>query len=174
MNLRLVQITLFTSLLIGAQSFAAGGGSRSEKKIGVTLGILSDPTPSLWSIEGHFNLTNFLQIHGGYGAFNYGSGSSEAKTTAYGVGAKVFLPDWNFSPFAGFSYGRWNVDGNVVFFGKSIPVDEALNVMTLNAGIDWQTGWGLNLGGGISYVLAPSEIADSLSIIPQFYLGFYF
>ncbi len=172
---RLLALVALVSICFAAPVSAKGGGSRAEHRIGFTVGLFSDPFPNMIGAALRINVTDFFQLHAGYGNLSYTVGTTTITATALGGGGRLFIPGWSFSPFAGFNYTHWSATGNVTMGTQTIPAGSGLpGVMYLTFGLDWQTHAGFNIGGGVHYVLSPSQLSSAISLTPQLYLGWYF
>lgn len=81
--------------------------------------------------------------------------------------ARLFVPDWNFSPFAGVNYSSWSVEGVVSILGTTFDTGGGMpGVFYLTFGLDWQADFGLNVGAGGNLLLSPKELTDSVTIVP--------
>lgn len=136
---------------------------------------------TLFGVAVRYNVTDFLQLHAGYGSLSAttvdpsSGGTVSVSSSAYGAGARLFMPGWSFSPFFGFNYSKWSATGNVTLNGQTIDAGSGLPaVLYLTFGLDWQTSGGFNLGFGGHYLLAPSQLTASLQFVPQIYIGWFF
>ena len=157
-----------------------GGGNRASKRIGLTVGIGSDPAPNMVGFALRVNLTDFLQIHGGYGMLSFTSidpstgAPLTVSSTALGGGARLFIPGFSFSPFVGFNYSHWSATGSVDFGGQTINAGSGLpGVMYVTFGVDWQTSIGFNIGAGAHYLLSPTQLTQYINIVPHAYIGLF-
>lgn len=160
------------SLGLAALSQTAQAGSRAKKKFGVSFGILSEPVPTLTSYQVKYNVTDWLQFGGSYGAMKSGGNG----LSAYGVNAKLFLiRSWNLSPYVGGGFSFLKTDGDIEFSGQTIDGSQtSRKVIYASAGIDHQSNMGFNLGAGINYLISPSDIKELLPIVPGAYFGWVF
>lgn len=176
---RLLALVAF-SLCLSSHVLAKDGGSRTEHRVGFTVGLFSDPFPNLVGAALRINVTDFFQLHVGYGNLSYtttsGPGATTSLTsTALGAGGRFFIPGWSFSPFLGFNYSHWSATGNVTLGTQTINAGSGLpGVMYLTFGLDWQTHAGFNVGGGAHYILAPTQLSTAISVTPNIYIGWYF
>lgn len=172
---RLIAGILFFSFCFATPLFAKDGGSRSAHRVGLTVGLFADPFPNMVGAALRVNVTDYFQLHVGYGNLTYSSPSGSLSTTALGGGGRLFIPGWSFSPFVGFNYTHWSATGSVTLGTQTINAGSGLpGVMYLTFGLDWQTHFGFNVGGGAHYILSPSQLANALSVSPQLYIGWYF
>jgi len=81
-------VLLITSLLSGPE---ANAGSRSTKKIGVGIGLITEPFPSVLGFDLAYNVMDQLRITAGYGTINTSTTGFSADITTIGVDAKFFL-----------------------------------------------------------------------------------
>jgi hypothetical protein len=137
----------------------AEASARLTRKVGVYGAIAGDPSPSLLGINLGWNLTDFFQVHGGYGVTAIGL----INGTTLGGGAKLFLPGWNFSPMVGVSYASFKGD----FLG--IVTVDSTSITTLQFGFDWQTSYGLYFGFG-----GTQGMTSGAKATPYVQLGWFF
>ena len=109
-----------------------------------------------------YNLTDYFQIHAGYGA----TVTVLLNGSTVGGGGRFFIPDWSLSPSIGATYSQFKGD----LLG--LIQTDAVGVVTLQVGLDWQTGYGLYLGIGGSKLVSPSS--SSSGMIPYLQLGWFF
>lgn len=174
-------ISLFVSLVLISQSaHAKGDSSRTSNRFGITVGLMSDPFPNMFGVSARFNVASFLQLSAGYGHLSASTidpstgGTATVTAKTYGGGARFFVPGWSLSPYAGFNVSKWDADGTFDIGGSSISNAGGMTVMYATFGLDWQTYFGFNIGGGVHYVISPTEFSDVLAIAPDIYIGWYF
>lgn len=168
------RLSFLTALIIiSGNAFAA---SRATKKIGLGIGFLSDPFPTVMSYQLKYNATPWLQIMGGYGTISTTTVTTSAKLTSMGIGAKGFLvPSWNLSPYVSGNMTFAKATGDVTLGDQTISgSSSSRNVYTVGIGVDHQANIGFNFGAGINYVLAPSDIKAVLSTVTHAYVGWFF
>jgi hypothetical protein len=154
----LVLLSLLAASLLSLTE-PASAGIRSVRRLGLYGALAGDPSPSLLGINVGFNLADFLQIHGGYGSTALGI----INGTTVGAGAKLFIPDWNFSPTVGATYSLFKGD----FLGL-VAIDSTA-CTTVQFGFDWQTGYGLYFGFGGTMAATTGGTAT-----PYIQLGWFF
>lgn len=157
---------------------AGSGSSRDQNKLGFTGGFFGDAFPSIFSWGLHYNLASKIRIGVGYGSLSSTStasgGVATIKVTSYSVGAKFFPLAWSLSPFIGGQFTSTSADGNFTILGQSIGTTGSLKTTMLSFGLDHQARVGFNLGAGFHYILSPVLVKDVISLVPHFYLGWYF
>ena len=126
------------------------------------------------------NITNFLQLFGGYTSLSGSSidpatlAVSTLSVTTYGGGAKLLMPKWRFSPYAGFGYSN-TPEGSVTLLGTSLSAGIDGTAVTYGTfGLDYQGLSGFNFGFGFHYVISPALISDVLKTVPNIYIGWFF
>ena len=163
-------LVLTLSMLVALIAQPALAGSRDTKKLGLYVGFLAEPIPSVVGFNIGYNLASFVRLSAGYGTISLTGTGYEVKATTIAGEAKFMLPDWNFTPFATLGYS--NVDMTVTGTGADTSslggLGASAGTLTYGFGIDWQTNFGFNLG--FSYKMV-SKTGDGL---PGFYLGWYF
>ncbi len=151
-------------LIAGSALISAGSAeasSRSLKKFGISISLLGDPAPSFVGYNIHYNLTSFMRLNAGYGSFLAGS--------TYGGGARFFVPDWNFSPFVGLSYAKFNISGTLTSDSGTAGLLVSQSYAYASYGFDWQTDYGLNFAFGVNQIF----VSDT-TMLPFFSLGWFF
>ena len=167
MKSKIIGMTILGLSLVAGK--AAVASSRMTKKLGFSVGVISDPFPSFISYQVKFNATPWLQVEGAYG--------TAGKTVkSYGGSAKVFLlPSWNLSPYIGGGYTMAKLSGAFTLSSKTVNLaQKSMNVYYASAGIDNQSNIGFNFGGGINYALAPKVLTAQIKLLPQVYVGWVF
>ena len=167
--MRFKKFLIISLILIGSISvFADDAGmsqttarSREEKKLGMYVSILGDPFPSIYSVNGAYNINDHFRANLGvgmkfviaaYGGYTFGGGIKY-----------FFLPNSNFSPVAG-------VNLTTIITENPRSGSRSADLMgSTNLGIDWQLASGLDLGAGAN--LAESS---GLVVIPYINLGWFF
>lgn len=177
-------LTFLTLLTIVSLSLstAQAESNRSQKRLGFTVGINNDPHVNIWGINAKYNIFSWLQAYAGYGnaATSVPTTVSGVPTTvtaslsAYGGGLRLYFPNASFSPYVGLGYSLLNASGNVSVFGSNISASGDLSSIYIPFGLDWQTGIGLNIGLGGAFYLTPTELTSATSVLPSFYIGWFF
>jgi len=139
--------------------------SRLVHRFGAYGSFVGDPVPSILGVNLGYNLGDIARIHAGVGSLAAGV----INGMSYGGGAKFFVPGWNFSPFAGAQYTFLQLDS---VLGISLPggVNSSAGVLSVGGGVDWQTGFGLNLSAGAYLPVATT----GAQLVPQVSLGWFF
>jgi len=164
--MKLLKLLVISAIIFtGTTSFAA---SRANKKIGIGIDFAGDPVPSLMSYQIKYNLMPFLQLTGGYG--------SVGSVTSYGLSAKAFvLPSWNFSPYVGAGFSRATNASSFSLGGSTVnSPSQSLNVIAVAAGVEHQSNIGFSFGAGINYFITPDTLKNVISMLPHFYLAWFF
>lgn len=144
--------------------------SRSEKKIGLHIGLLGDPFPTLIGFNANYNVTNWLRVTAGYGSVTASVTGGELKATTIGGGVRLFVPDWNFSPVGGISFASVSVSASGTgVVGDVGGFSGSASHMYATIGFDWQTGMGFNLGAGYNL-----SLKSGVGGLPYVNLGWYF
>jgi hypothetical protein len=138
---------------------------RLVDRFGVYGSFVGDPVPSILGVNLAYNLGDIARVHAGVGSLATGISNG----MSYGGGAKFFVPGWSFTPFAGAQYTILRVDS---FLGLSVPggANSSAGVLSVGGGVDWQTGFGLNLSAG-AYLPVTTTGAQ---VVPQISLGWFF
>jgi len=147
-----------------------GQSSRSEKKIGLHLGLLGDPFPTLIGFNANYNVIDWVRVTAGYGSVTASVTGGELKATTFGAGVRVFVPDWNFSPVGGISWATVSVTATGTgVIGDVGGFSGSASHMYATIGFDWQTGMGFNLGAGYNL-----SLKSGVGGLPYVNLGWYF
>ena len=141
---------------VGTSVHAADVSTRSERKLGASLG-LGDPSPAVLGINLHYNVADFLRASLGYGNMTMTTGVSlsgsglattESSMTTIGTGLTAMMPGWSLTPTAGLHFAMVNVSGGAIngFSGSGSHVYGTL-------GLDYQAKSGFNASLGLSQSL---------------------
>lgn len=165
-----VLASLFAVLLASNPTFAADGSSRGAKKLGLHIGLLGDPSPTVIGFNANYNLTRWMRATAGYGSISATTLTGTLKATTMGGGVRFFHPGWNFSPVVGLSYAKVTLSttGTVLTTDEVGGFSASDSHLYYTAGIDWQMGFGMNLGFGVNTSLKTKEQ------LPFFNIGWYF
>ena len=160
---------LFFITLLGSPD--ANAGSRSNKKLGVGVGLITEPFPSILGFNLAYNIMDQLRLTAGYGTINASATGFSVDVTSIGLDAKLFLLDWSFAPFV--SGGVTTVTGTVSGTGTTsgISIANTGTAASVGFGVDWQTWIGFNFG--LEYKTLLSSSLGSTGA-PGLYLGWYF
>lgn len=140
---------------------------RTEKRWGVFAGLLSEPAPSLWSINGAWNATDFLQLTVGYGQFTHYA----MQVHSFHAGAKVLVPTWSLSPYLGFNAGSLTSNSRFVVQGQTINPSGLPVILTVKAGLEWLSPSGFLIGAAYNVAIT-GPFAGTGS--PGIYAGLFF
>lgn len=103
---------LFLMALLTAVSAAGvsyGQDARQDKKFGVYLSLVGDPFVSLYGLNAAYNATDYLRFNGGVGYL----GVDNVSITSVGLGAKLLVPKWDFSPYVGLNFSESFLSANL-------------------------------------------------------------
>lgn len=154
---------------------AAAGSVRAEKKIGTYLGI-GNPFPSILGVNAAYNITPRIRATVGYGEIevttsmtfsNAGVVSEKLTAKTYGLGADYMIMEGNFTPVVGLHGGYFDVSGKGTFSVQGF--EKSTGLAYTNAGIDWITSGGFNLGTGINVALLGGSGASFYGNIGYFF-----
>ncbi len=174
--------------VMGASSVeaATASGSRANKKLVFTVGVLPEPLGGLIGLNVGYNIFSFLQARVGYSmtpettSVNGDGSTTSGSSSALGTGVRMFVPGWNLSPFVGFGYTDVTITGSVSFGSQRISDNDFLQFPNtyLCFGFEWQFQFGLVIGLQGQYAFGEVTIPGSepivLPIIPGVYLGWSF
>ncbi|NDG85559.1 MAG: hypothetical protein EBX52_11075 [Proteobacteria bacterium] len=164
MGFVLVLIALFAGTV-------AQAGSRASKKLGLGIGLVTEPFPSVLGFNASYNFMNQLRLTAGYGSISATGAGYNMDVKTYALDAKLFLLDWSFAPFVSLGYSI--VSGTVAGNGTTSGISLAGTGSSANfgLGVDWQTWVGFNFG--LEY---KSLIGTSVGSVgaPGIYLGWFF
>jgi hypothetical protein len=149
----------------------ANASSRGMKKIGLNVGLITEPLPSLIGYGFAYNVSNKVRLGFGYGTISSSDSSFTINVKTVGLDAKYFITNSNLALFlcGGASHISGSISGSGSIAGLSLS--KVGNFFTTGAGLDWQSDRGLNLG--IEYkLLFGSGISGSGA--PGGYIGWYF
>ncbi len=176
----LTGILLLGAMVCGNQAQAQ---SRKANRLGLGLGVLSDPVPTLISYQVKYNLMPWLQLGAGYGSIKAAAALDPTTgaavgggVTSYGASVKAFLlPSWSFSPYVSAGYSMTKIEGAFTLSGKTVDsASDKLNVMVVGGGLDHQAYIGFNIGAGVNMIMSPSDISDVIKMLPHVYFGWFF
>jgi len=165
----LIGAVFFFTTLLGSPD--ASAGTRSSKRIGLGLGLITEPFPSVLGFNLAYNVMDQLRLTAGYGSINASATGFNVDVTTIGVDAKLFLLDWSFAPFV--SGGFTSVSGTISGTGTTsgIALANTGTAASVGFGVDWQTWVGFNLGLEYKTILGSSL---GITGLPGLYLGWYF
>jgi len=149
---------------------ASAQSNRMTHQIGVHLGLLGDPFPTLLGFNANYNITDWVRATAGYGSITASVTGGELKATTFGAGARFFVPDWSFSPVAGISWATVSVTvSGTGVIGDVGGFSGSGSHMYATFGFDWQTGMGFSLGAGYNL-----SLKSGVGGLPYINLGWYF
>ncbi len=160
---------------VGETRAAGGGSSRADNKIGSFVGI-GNPFPSILGINAAYHITPRIRATAGYGEVevttsitisNAGVASEKVTAKTYGLGAEYMLMEGNFTPVVGLHGGYFDVKGKGTFSVQGF--EKSTGLAYANAGIDWLTSGGFNLGTGINVALLGGSGASFYGNIGYFF-----
>ncbi|MEK6705184.1 MAG: hypothetical protein AABZ06_05300 [Bdellovibrionota bacterium] len=171
---------IFICLIIfQAFSLAANADSnRMKNKIGAHIGLLGDPFPTLVGFNLNYNVLDFLRATAGYGSISASTSATVGSTTTsstltattIGVGARAFVPGWNFSPVLGLSWANVSISATGTVSTTTVGgFGVSASHLYASIGFDWQTDGGFNLGGGYNL-----SLKSGVGGLPYINLGWYF
>lgn len=174
----LVAFFAIISIFIANPSAQAESG-RMNNRFGFYLAAFGDPFPSLLGINLGINATDFLRFHLGYGSITGTVSSTSAPgqnsnftITTIGGGAKLLVPDWNFSPLLGIGYSQVTVTASGPSTTNTLYGFTGTATATTGyaaVGFDWQANVGFNLGFGYNWSLLPG-----VGGLPYAQIGWFF
>jgi hypothetical protein len=164
----LAGLLALVSLVASSESHAS---SRSTKRIGLSVGILSEPAPTLIGYNLSYNISKRVRMTLGYGSVSATDPNFTVDVKTYGADLKVFLTDSNVSFFGGASASRviGSVSGSGSVGGLSLSAGGTFYGPSV--GLDWQAGLGFNFGVEYKYLMGSGITATGL---PGVYFGWYF
>lgn len=148
--------------MVGAAD--AQASSRATKKIGLGIGLVTNPFPSLLGFSASYNLHKQVRLTAAYGTVSDTALGIDVKT--FEVAAKVFFVDWNFAPFGAIGYS--NISGSMGAGNSTIKATGS--ALDYGFGLDWQTYLGFNLG--LEYKMI--SVSGQSTGLPGAYIGWYF
>ncbi len=163
-------VTFACALAVLASSSAALAGNRSLNKLGVTVGLLGDPYPTVIGYNANWNVLPFMRLVAGYGSISASTNGGELKATTMAGGVRLMKSEWNFSPVVGLSYGKVDVTttgsvGTTTVGGFSGSATHSY----WTAGFDWQASGGFNFGFGVN-----GSLKSGIGSVPFINLGWFF
>jgi hypothetical protein len=168
------KIALFLMALLVSVSVAGisyGEDTRADKKFGVYVSLVGDPFISLYGINAAYNATDYLRINGGFGQI----GADNVNITSVGLGAKLLVPHWAFSPYFGLEFSESFLSSNlgqVWFYNPSGNGSLGTSFSSLypSLGFDYQDKGGFNLGLGVIFY----TVEGTSGVLPGLNLGWFF
>ncbi len=139
-------------------------------RYGLSGGINTENVVGVLGASASYNATDWLRLSGNFSYtdmdFTVLGTFSRIKLTGMGASAKLFVPNWSFSPAIGVGYGVYHVEvtgnpGSNDAFGFSGTGGQTLS---FSGGFDLQTSSGFNLAFGYMYVNLVSQGAPYLNL----------
>jgi len=140
MSRSLLVVAVCSLFFTGALHAKEGG--RAGKPFGIDILYASGP---FFMGNLNYNVANFLRLSGGYGSQSIGigiPGASDVKVGIMAIGAALYVPGWNLSPFVGADYTSGSA--SLEFKGKTYEV--TATGVAVKLGLDFQSSGGFNLG----------------------------
>jgi hypothetical protein len=128
---------------------------------------IGNPYPTLFGINGAYNVTPDLRASIGYGeievttSYQFTSAGVEqkkVKAQTYAVGAEYLFLSWPVRPLAGLHLGYFNVSGDGDFSLNGFK--KSTTHLYSNLGMDWIASNGYQLGAGMNVSLVGSSGAS--------------
>ncbi len=168
---RLLGPVLVAILIIGIVGETAEAQSnRSKKKLGVHIGLLGDPFPTLIGGNVNYNVTDWARATVGYGSVTATVGTGELTASTFGFGGRFMVPDWNLTPVVGISWATVSVTASAPgLVGDVGGFSGSGSHLYATFGFDWQTGAGFNVGAGYNL-----SLQSGVGGLPYVNLGWYF
>lgn len=168
---RLLGPVLVAILILGLVGETAQAQSnRSEKKLGVHVGLIGDPFPTLIGGNVNYNVMDWARASVGYGSFSVSATGGDLTASTFGLGARFMVPDWNLTPVVGISWATVSVSASVAGVSGDIGgFSGSASHMYATFGFDWQTGGGFNVGAGYNL-----SLKSGVGGLPYVNLGWYF
>jgi hypothetical protein len=162
---------LFALVSLVSSSQEAQASSRAVKRLGLSVGILTEPVPSLIGYNLSYNLSNRLRLTVGYGSVSANDPNFTVDVQTYGIDGKFFVTNSNVAPFVGFGASRviGSVTGSGTVGGLSLSAGGTFYGPSV--GFDWQSNLGFNFGIEYKYLMGQGIQSTGL---PGVYFGWYF
>jgi hypothetical protein len=135
-------VTVAQAATSGESTATLETSNRMNKKIGVSVGIVGDPYPSIFGVNGSYNLTDFVRASLGYGEVEIFGNSLKT----IGLGATAFVPGWSLTPTFGMHYSNITAEGDGELEIQGYKGSGNLAYTSL--GFDWQAHNGFNISSG--------------------------
>jgi len=166
----------FAMLVSASLTFAQPAREKGDWSL--SLGLLSEPTPSVVSAGGSYHLTPNLRLDGGVGGGVAPNFMLSIEWAIYGAGLTYLVsPEKPFTPAigAGVHYVRLEYTPVLLsIFGMKKEIQDTVT-LSLDAGFDWQTRSGFLLAfGGTGWVDLGDTALRDYGGIPFLRLGWTF
>jgi len=161
-------MALVSTVIGGTEAQAS---SRSAKRLGLSVGILTEPAPTLIGYNLSYNFSNRVRLSLGYGSVSSTDPSFTVDVKTYGADLKFFVTDSNVAFFVGGGASR--VIGSVTGTGSvgGLSLTAGGTFYGPSVGLDWQAGLGFNFGLEYKYLMGKDITSTGL---PGVYFGWYF
>lgn len=163
-------VSIVALFMLLAVTTAQGQSNRSREKLGIHIGLLGDPFPTLVGFNVDYNVMDWARVSAGYGSVSATVTGGKLTASTFGAGARFMVPDWNFTPVVGLSWATVSIsaEGTIVV-GDVGGFSTSASHLYATFGFDWQTGSGFNLGAGYNY-----SLKSGVGGLPYVNLGWYF
>lgn len=168
--LRSLVVAVAVAVIAGIFQDATAQSNRMTNKLGIHVGLLGDPYPTLVGFNANYNVMDFLRASAGYGSVSADVSGGKLTATTIGFGVRGMVPDWNFTPVVGVSWATISVSASASgISGDVAGFSGSASHLYATFGIDWQTGMGFNLGAGYNM-----SFKSGVPGVPYLNLGWYF
>ena len=168
---KFVPVLTFVIIVLPFTQPAYADDNRMKERFGVYGTLFGEPLISLMGVDFAYNALDFLRLNAGAGAYP-GIGVS---LYTLGVGAKLMVPHWEFTPFLGGSFAQWFTSspyGAIPYYDvTSGTILSDPHYFYLMVGFDYQAKDGFDIGLGVAY---GSFIPPGYGGIPDIFFGKYF
>jgi len=167
----LISVRVFFLFLLITVSQQAHASSRSVKKRGLSVGLITEPVPSLIGYSFSYNVSNKLRLGLGYSSISSSDSYYTIDVKTLGLDAKYFITNSNLALFVGggISHMSGTISGSGSIAGLSLL--KVGSFFSTGVGLDWESDRGLNLG--VDYKLLFGSSVSGAGV-PGGYVGWYF
>jgi len=160
-------VLIMASGIVAQDAFAQS--NRMKNRIGIHIGLLGDPFPTLIGFNANYNVMDWARVTAGYGSLTVTGTGGDLTASTFGFGGRFFVPDWNFSPVVGISWATVSVTITGGAIGDVGGFTGSGSHLYATFGFDWQTGMGFSLGAGYNL-----SLKSGVGGLPYVNLGWYF
>lgn len=128
-----------SSAALAIEGTSESTSNRMNDRLGGYVSLFGDPYPATFGANVAYNVYDFLRVNGGVGTDR----TNNVSATSFGIGAKAMVPGWPLTPIAGINWANTSVPNN-----SNVRGIQSGNHFYANAGLDWQTTFGVNIGAG--------------------------